>query len=292
MGGIPIVSEIFDGLRWLIDFFFNKSPRSVKILFFLLFLLFFGVLLNFALHLSGIHCDSGKIPVRTGIRHVGTNIAIMWETDPDRQIKGDSLSICDVHPDKCGEESQCYYLLENVNMTYRTCNVTNPAPNCLYYLSDGSCHNCTSAEKCVEENEFWIFCGTYYDICLTTPYSGGQSDTDFLTKCSNACSVPENYLWNMTTGRYDCIDLNICGDSATIELPAIDQKLDSIGYDYLYENQNYNDIGRIVSITCDDSLNPNISFFNFPIFQFKIWVLIIVIYVMFIFLTHLPIRRN
>ena len=284
---VAILTDIIEGIKFLINFFIDKSPKAVKILFFLLFLLFFGNLINFMLQMSGIHCDSDKEPQKISMLDFGTNVKLLRETNPDRYLSGNELTICEAHPSKCGEERSCYYYMYQLPTGgYGLCNETNSSANCEYYLNDGSCHNCTYGERCIQDNEFWIFCGTYYDVCLTDAYYGGQQVTDFLTKCIETCDVPLNYVWNMTTGTYHCLDLALCGNGVTPEQTAVDEILTKAGATHLYgDSLNDNDYRRAVSVKCNNNLNPRLTFFKLDIFDYKMWLVLIVLYVMFIFLT-------
>lgn len=291
--GIPIISEIQQFFQWILNFFINKSPRALKILFFLLFLLFFGIIISYFLHIVGVHCNSDKEPVKVSMLDISSNVDILWETDPGRLLKGNTLTICEVHPSKCGSERDCYYFMRQLpSGGWTLCNETNSSSECRYYLNDGSCHNCTYREICVLENQNWFFCGTYYDVCMGDAYFGGSQGTDFLTKCGSTCYVPENYVWNHTTGEYHCLDLDVCGDSAQMAVPAVDSKIEKAGGRLLYEDSEQRSFERIVGISCDTNLNPNLSFFGINIFSYKLWIFIIIIYIMFIFLTKLPIGQN
>lgn len=242
--------------------------------------------MNVMLQMTGIHCNSDKNPVKLSILDFSTNIELLWETDPSRFLKGDVLTICDVHPNKCGEERSCYYFMRELDSGgYGMCNETTPAPDCKYYLNDGVCHNCTDQEICIQENEFWIFCGTWYDICLDDAYYGGGQVTDFMTKCRTTCDVPKYYMWNQTSGKYHCLVPDKCGNSATQEISAIDEKLDRAGAELLYTDNDERGFTRVVGISCDANLNPKLTFFGINIFDYKIWVILFIIAVMFIFLN-------
>lgn len=288
--GFPIIDEVWAGIRWLIDFFMNKTPKVVQIMFFLLFLLFFGNLINFMLQIGGVHCYSDKTPAKVGVFEVGTNVKLLRETNPDRVFTGNNMTICEAHPSKCGEERTCYYYMyELPTGAYGLCNETNSSSNCKYYLNDGSCHNCTHKETCIQENAIWIFCGTYYDICTGNAYYGGQQITDYLTKCAVTCDVPKNYVWNYTTGVYECLNLTLCGTGVVPENTAVDEILDKAGAVHLYDEETP-EFSGLVKVSCNDYLNPRLTFFNVDVFNYKVWVVLLILYSMFMFLTL--IRKN
>ena len=287
--GIPIIQELWDGVRWLIDFFFNKIPRPLQFLIFLLFLLFFGVMISFMLHLSGIHCNSSKEVVKTDIFDVGTNIALIWE-DSQRTFTQETLTICEVHPERCGQESECYFHARQLdNGLYETCNQSVAQPDCKYYLKDGLCHNCTNKEICFQESMFWIFCGNWHDVCIDNAYSYDTTLFDTFTGCGSACFVPTHYMWNQTSGLYECIDSDYCGVSATkIQNPIIDEKLLRADAELVYTTtemkKNYK---NLIYLKCDNDYNPRLTFFGVDIFDYKIWLFFAVIYVLVMLMFQL-----
>lgn len=285
--GLPIVQEIFDGLRWIIDFFMNKVPKPIKFLIFLLSLLLFGTVLTFMLHLSGVHCTSDKEVVRVSIFKVATNFNIIWEST-DKVFTAQTLSICDAHPSKCGKENECYFYAQKLdNGLYSNCNLTNATSECLYYLNDGYCHNCTSEEICFQESMFWIFCGQWHDVCLDDAYpSEYSSEFDLYTGCGYSCYVPHNYLWNITTGQYECYNETYCGVNATkIANPVIDEKLKRANAKLIYPDiKNKNSYTKLIYLKCDEDFDPTITVFGLPIFNYKYWVLLIVIYILVVVL--------
>jgi len=281
--GIPIVSEIFDGIRWVIDFFINKVPTPMKFFIFLLFLLFFGSMISLTLHLTGIHCNSAKQVVKVDFTDIGTNIALIWE-DSKRTFVDETLTICDVHPDRCGQENECYFFARQLeNGLYTNCNLTNSSSDCKYYLKEGVCHNCNNQEICFQESMFWIFCGNWHDVCIDNALWVNESTlTSALTGCGSACLTPKHYVWNITTGQYHCYDSEYCGVNATIvQSPVIDEKLLRAGAERVYATtQQDRDYRSVVRIKCNNNFNPRLTFFGIDIFDYKIWLFLAVIWVL------------
>jgi len=290
--GIPIIGEIWDGIRWIIDFFINKTPTPIKVMIFLLFLLLFGVIISFFLHLTGIHCNSNLDVVKTSVIDVSTNLRVLFLTK-DGVLTGQTATICDAHPDMCGSENDCYYFarLQNGSGFYEECNVTSTDPNCQYLMKSGSCFDCTSKEICFNPvGAFLFFNGfcTWHDVCISDADYIDYSTVDYSISCSGKldCSVPRGYVWNITDGLYHCVDDNICGLNATESSPIIDEYLNNAGGELLYsDSSEVKDYTKAISIKCDNRLNPNLTFFGIPIFSYKIWLVLIVIYVMFMFLS-------
>lgn len=286
--GIPIIQEIFDGIRWLIDFFMNKIPRPLQILIFLLFLLVFGSLISFFLQIAGVHCNSSKEVVKVDTFDVGTNIAIIWE-DTDRVFSEQNLTICDAHPDKCGQEHDCYFYAEQLDSGYYTeCNTTNSSVDCGYYLREGNCHNCTDTEICFADTVIdflWLipFCGNWHDVCSDDAYpSDSNTITDLLTGCGSACYVPENYVWNFTTGVYECSNPTICGVNATAQAnPVVDQKLLRAGAERIYTTSSTDrSYTSMIRLKCNANFKPRLTFFGIDLLSYQLWLFMIVIYVL------------
>jgi hypothetical protein len=287
--GITIVQEIWDGIRFIINFFVEKVPTPIKFLIFLLFLLFFGATVSFILHLSGIHCNSAKEVVKTNWLDVGTNIALIWE-DSSRTFTEDNLSICDVHPEYCGNENECYFYAQQLdNGLYASCNLTNASSECKYYLKEGTCHNCTEQEICFQESMFWIFCGNWHSVCIDNAYSTETNFRDTLTGCGSACFVPQHYLWNISTGQYECADTDYCGAGATIEQdPIIDEKLKRANAERVYATKDsHKSYTSLVLLKCNNNFNPRLTFFGVDVFDYRFWLLMAVVWVMAMFLFKL-----
>jgi len=281
--GLPIVQEIFDGIRWLIDFFIDKVPRPMKILIFLLFLLLFGSIISLFLQLAGVHCNASKEVVKVSTFDIGTNLALVWETSKRTFIE-ENLTICDVHPERCGSEHECYFFARQLDTgNYEECNTTNTSTDCKYYLKEGTCHNCTDGEICFQDSIILWFCGNWHDVCLDNAYPSEHGTlTDSLTGCGSSCYVPDHYLWNQTTGQYECVDSQYCGVGATIEAdPIIDQKLKKAGAELIYKvSEGRQSYTRMIYIRCNNDYNPRLTFFGIDLLDYKLWLLMIVIYVL------------
>lgn len=285
--GLPVIQELWDGLRWLIDFFVNKLPKPILFLIFLLFLMVFGFLISWVLHLSGIHCNSASEVVKVDLFKLGTNANILWETK-DGVLRGQEVTICEAHPKKCGKEHDCYFFaLELDNGRWAECNITNSSANCIYLLKEGSCFNCTSKEICFEEAMWWIICGQWHDVCIDDAYAYHE-DYSMPFDCNwyTDCGIPKGYMWNSSTGKYNCIDQDICGANATYTNTILDDKLDRAGAKSFYTGEK-SSMEKAVYIKCDKNLNPDLTFFGFPIFDYKIWLVIMLIFVLFIFLNKI-----
>ena len=287
--GIPIIQEIWDGLRWIIDFFIDKVPKPLKVIIFLLFLLLFGSLVSFFMQLSGIHCNSSKDVVKVSTLDIGTNLAIGWETSKE-VFDSDNLTICEVHPEKCGNENDCYFYAKQLDTGfYEECNTTNSS-DCKYYLKNGACHNCTQPDKFFSQT-FYFFIPDSYHPCVSNAYPLDEFTAylRYFRGCGSSCYVPDHYLWNQSTGQYECADSQYCGATATLEAnPIIDQKLNKAGAELVYSiSEGSRSYMRMVYIKCNNNFNPRLTFFGLDLLDYKIWLFMIVIYVLVVILIQI-----
>ena len=294
-----ILSDIREVLQWLLDQFMDKVPRPVKIIIFLLFILLLGSLISLFLQMIGIHCSSQNIPQAIDPFKVATNFNIIFASKDI--IKGDNISVCDIHPEKCGSNPatsptklgwDCFYFAKPLaNGNYQPCNDTNYSSSCRYFYREGRCFNCTEAEICLDPNGgFWC---NRRNVCFgdARPLEDGLS-----LACKwrgvGSCDIPKGYVWNSTVGAFFCEDDTICGDNATDAATQVDFLLKRAGAVDLYDDKNTNSYKHIVGITCDSNLNPQLAFFGIPLFNFKIWVLLMVVVVMFLFLSKIRTVSN
>lgn len=292
--GLPIIDEIFSGIRWIIDFFFNKSPKAIQIMMFLLLLLLFVSIIPFFTHLIGIHCSSDLEAVKTSPLSVGNNLKLAF------MDKDDFINASVINPEELG--------------------LLGGFTDCAFYIcNDSGLLTQASASSCDNLTKFYIYRTTAFEwssctTCLGSKfYTGGfafnldfeqqggywcngdiesldRDDMNFYQRFScdseSRCMPPINYYWEVDTGRYECNNLAECGVNLTAEqiTPLADQILLDFGAERLYTDTEL-DYKKTVYIKCDSNLSPHITFFGIPVFDYKIWLVLIVLYVMFIFLT-------
>jgi len=293
--GFPIISEIWDGIRWFIDFVFNKFPKPLLYIIFLLSLIVFGSFISWTLQIAGIHCNSDKDAVKVTLDNSNTNFmeyisfnANLLFYEEDIILKGDNLSICQVHPQKCGRENDCYLYAKEIEFkNYEICNQTNSTPEigCNYLLLGAGCHDCITKTITLQNKFFALFTGDWYDVCVSDalPY-GRDNDSDIWSDCfGDACVVPKYYYFDMETGQYICTNLTICGTNSTYRNSRLDEMLETAGAELIYPPiSNNNDYRKAIQISCSNDYKPRLTFFGIDIFDYKIWVLLTIIYVMFL----------
>jgi len=277
--GIPIVSEIWDGIRWIINFFVDKVPTPLKFLIFLLFLLFFGTLISVMLHLTGIHCNSDKDVVKTEALDIKTNIIVWRETNNVLTEQGYKIS--EIHRWNKLAGVDCFYLLDDSSGEHEFCK-NSTDPNCEYYYRDSDCFNCTSVDAGYIWDEGSFLPTNVGDVCDGTAYKIEWDIFDRWIVCEKLCQIPEHYVYNSSTGTYTCIDLDYCGSNATLEsIPRMDDLLHDSNAELIYPiTQSDRDYRSVVRIKCNNNFNPRLTFFGIDIFDYKIWLFLAVIWVL------------
>lgn len=296
---VIILDQIQSALQWIITEFFAKLPTPLKLLLFLLFILLFGLVITIFLHMIGIHCTSSNEPVKMDMTDFTGNVNIIF-TKKDI-ITGDNVSFCDLHPEKCGEfigDSSnrffwdCLYFARFVDPYWQVCNMTDPYPDCRYYYREGRCFNCTETEICLDPDGCLpILDRDVKNVC----YGDVRSYNEPLSlSCRWAgvggCTIPYGYVFNWTNGFLFCENDDICGVNSTGAYTVVDTQLMQGGAELLYEDKDEKAYTRMVGISCNNNLDPQISFFSIPIFDYKIWVFLYVIGVMFLFLNKINVH--
>jgi len=280
--GLPILQELWDGVRWIIDFFVDKTPRPIQFLIFMLMLVVFTTLIPSFLHITGIHCNSDKEPMKLSPFNFFENIGYLYIDKDDLFNKSAYV------PDKSSVVSACVWAV---------CNVSGE-----YYYAGSGCVNSTIEYKLQSVGDYFgcVLCNKT-DIYVNM-VSGGYDHLTYIcegdavkipfedmnwwqqTFCSEDgdCMPPDHYYFDSTTGLYTCYDLDICGqnisnDSITYE---VDQRLAQHGATPLYKDIPEQDYRRFVEVRCDADLKPNLTFYGIPIFDYKIWLFITIIYVL------------
>jgi len=268
---IPILSDIIDGIKWMIDFFVDKVPKPLKVVFFLLLLLGFGTLIPFFLHMIGYHCNSDKVVYKAESLDFFANYGIYNEQSS--LVFGDNVSFEEAHP-KVDRENCVFYARNTAGyIDFCLINDTNTT-GCKYYYRWGDDFFCNRVNLCVDRNWFFVYdpCSNY---CYTDVF---PQENDYLSTAEADCYVPEGYKWSVTEGRYLCLNQTICDEGFSV----IDEKLDSIGATPLYKNDDESDKSytNIIKLKCNDDYNPSIRILGIPIFDYKFWILMLLASVM------------
>jgi hypothetical protein len=295
--GIPIVAEIWDGVRWIIDFFINKVPRPVKFLFFLLMLLLFGVILQFTFHLFGVHCDDDHEVVKVDSFDLTTNIQVIWVANSDPLPPNATQS--EVHPEFWSDRGfgLCSdYLVQTDEGCWEFCTNTSDA-NCKHYYRRPNCYDCTPLDimMCGVDTQLL---GDSRDrtVCASDVRERVPEWTIFesIFQCSRYCHIPDGYYFDYESSNYVCEDLDVCGiNVSNDDRPTrLKELLDDANAERMYTSDDKDAFNMLQFKCIANSYNPSLTVFGIPIFDYRTWLIIAVIFVMFIFLTKLPLRRN
>lgn len=299
--GLPIVQEIYDGLRWIIDFFWSKAPRPLQIIIFLLMLLLFSNVIIGMLHLIGLHCNQAKEPVTVSFFDVGTNVWVFYDTVIAKRFDTPNVSFSDMHPYLkftlgAFSENDCILFLTNKTGTLTFCDAMNDTTCKYYYREEPLREGLLFTNGCVICNYSNI--GNVYApqrvtnwlpvgyLCTDDAYPLNHSTGVFYSffNCNAQCKIPQHYKFDINTGDYDCIDLDYCGANRTQEPEYHFQELlNNADAKLLYTTKEQN----VIEVKCTADFNPRPTLLGLDIFDYKIWVLLLIIGGMVLFLTHL-----
>ena len=299
--GIPIVSEIWDGIRWLINSFVDNAPKPLKIILFLFMLVGLVALVPFFLHVTGFHCNTDGEVIQLSPLKVATNVRIGL-MDAGELINSSSY-IPDPSEHNFIPVFSCRKPVCLVNGTYYwDSSVYCDGQTIIYpYLTtlaewsrcsvcDGEV-NYTQVRGQIADDSFYLCHGDAYHI--------NESDMNWYQSWTcdegDRCFPPNHYYYEYDTGTYDCIDLNICGENQTIITSKGDDLLEEKGGEKLYETPSSGDYRSFIRLRCDKDVKPEITIYGglgkdkrgFPIFDYKIWLFIIIIFILFMFLGNI-----
>lgn len=296
---IPILSDIIDGIKWIIDFAFNKAPRPVQIGLFLLILLLFASIIPFMFHIFGIHCNSESNAVKTPTLGFITNLKLAFID------KDEGYNFTEYQPDTI---SLLPYDLGGESCVKPICHYSE---DIWYWQSSSNCDNKTIVYPFLTKNWNWQKCvvcngsenytiirgdttlaGEREYLCFGDAYRIPDRDMSWVQRAfcdpESRCIPPRNYYYEYDTGKYTCLNPEICGSNVTIgnQTYLIDEELKEADAERLYKD-DVKTYDKAFYFKCDKELNPQLTFFGIPFLDYKIWLIIMVIAVMFIFLTNI-----
>lgn len=304
--GIPVISEVFDGIRWIIDFFFHKAPRPLQIMMFLLMLLLFSNAIVGMLHLVGVHCNQDKQPVKTSFFDVATNLWIFYDTTIKAKFDQPTISYSEAHPyikysfGALGG-TNCVFILTNKTGEIQYCTEQNDT-TCKYYYREQPEGVGIINEGCVYCNYSdlgWIYDATVPivhkshigDICTADAYPKTNKSTSLWTSifnCNIDCKIPVHYKFSFDTGQYECVDLDYCGVNKTKSTEyEFNEKLKQSGAELIYTDSETISSTKVVGLICNADFNPRVALLGVDIFDYQIWLLLIIIAAMLYGLTIL-----
>lgn len=293
--GIPIIEDIFNGIKFVITFFMDKAPRPIKFMFFLLMLVGLVAMIPFMLHFFGFHCNTSSELIQLSPLKVTTNIRLAF-IGADEYINTSS------------------YVPENLNTFGFFSSDSCRKPVCYidgeyYYQSMDECDNQTIVYPYLTTLVTWSRCSicdgnvtstfirgaignsdTFY-LCHGDSYTINKSDRNWYQSLTcnedDRCFPPNYYYYEYDTGTYDCLDLDVCGINNTEIISVTDDLLKEADGKLLNKITNKNDYRKTITLKCDKNFSPQITFFGIPVFDYRIWLLFSVLFVMFMFLNNI-----
>lgn len=315
--GVPILDEIVSSFRWLIDFFMSKTPAPIKFVVFLLFLIVFSAFFSVILHFVGIHCDSEGNVQKTPMTSLFTNYNIMTAGNeefnssayfPEEKQAGINLDVIGTTT-----KADCLYevcMAENKTIEDKEF-LFYPNPDCVtepFYLFDrgggdffGANVGCSACDDYISSatigvRNIWDS-NTYNDYNFNFCYGDAYKIEDYNwwqdLHCRDwwSCNIPENYYWENETGLFTCLNDDVCGENVTENterITNVDFALLQAGATPFYEGQvSDRSYKKFVGVTCDTDYNPHLTIAGIKIFDYKIWLMIMVIYVLAMVLIYL-----
>lgn len=292
--GLPIVQEIFDGIRWIISEFLDKAPKPLKFLIFMLFLTGLASLIPFFMHIIGFHCNTDLDVVKTSTFKFSSNIKLAFVGEDDvinsSSYNPEPLTIIGLAVESC-KRTICFHNGD------------------AYYAIESECDNETTLYPfALDSSDYgWVRCadcelgyfnetfirGTFgasetKNLCFGDAYA---TDMNWLQEqlCDpeDRCLPPENYYYEYDTGTYDCDNLDVCGLNNSVITSEVDTLLlNADGYKF-YDDPDPKNYKNMAMLKCDTSLRPNLTFFGIPVFDYRLWLMIAIISTMFVFLRNI-----
>lgn len=268
-------------------------------MFFLIMLLLFGAMIPFMLHLFGVHCNYDGEIVKTSPLALTSNLRIAFIDADEVYNKSsylpESLSVAGVPVESCRKpvcydnETDAYYFESSSVCDNKT--IIYP-----YLTTQASWSRCITCDGDINGTHIVGYEGTAFTdvyLCFGDAHRIPEDEMNWYQSWScdpdSRCIPPEHYYYEYDTGTYDCEDLDICGVNVTNDsiVPVIDEELKSVGAELMYPNQEFKDYRSAILFKCDKSLKPQITLYGLPVFNYKVWLLIMVISILVTVMTRL-----
>lgn len=277
--GIPVIQEIFDGIRWGIDFFLNKAPKPLLYIIFLALILLFGSMIPFMLHIFGVHCDSNAEVLKTSPLMITKNFKIAI-IDADELYNSSSYVPDEPNFATSCRKPSCFVDGEYYWESESECdNQTIIYPFLTTRLLSSRCSICQGGVNSTLIRGTGGNSQSFY-LCFGDAYPIPKEDMNWYqswTCDEDRCSPPVNYYYEYDTGTYDCSNLDVCGLNATETTYQIDEELASAGAELMYPFENRKDYRTFMYFKCDKQLKPQLTLYGIPLFDYKIWLILTVI---------------
>lgn len=259
-------------------------------------LIFLVSVIPFFLHLFGFHCDSNKQVQTTNALDFVENLKIAFQ-DPKETFNSSKYT-----PYKMAGIQDCTVYVRQVNGNlYYTCNDGNTS-GCAYALlyvpkvfSDvPACVNATNYSNIAISNSAGTMSQSADPYVFSDAFRIADADLNWFRQvfsCNSDCIPPEHYYWNHLDNTFTCQDTSVCGINNTKITYKIDVELKSADGKRLYSDvQKDKDYKSAVKISCNGDFQPNITVFKIPVFDYKLWLLLMVVGLLFFFLNKINVH--
>ncbi len=230
-----IISTIVNGIRSLISWFLQVTPKPLLFLLFLMFILLLGsFIVPLMINGMGYHCDTSSVVWKISGLQLFTNFDIMrHKPELDANYMGIPF-ICDGGSGKDGKVM-------------------------------GLCTNC-SRETNATLNTYAFCLGDGYRL-PEYPYWSQKLECEWLR-----CAPPEDYFYNYTEDKFQCAEawcINATMDDYNQRIYSVD------GATPVYRDTsgNYSSL-NLIYFKCkeNDPTNIRLTFFGLDVFDYKTWI--------------------
>jgi len=287
MAFLDFLTGITNGIKTFID----NTPKPVKFIFFLIFILLLGGLINSSLNVFGVYCDSNDNPVKVSL---ASGVALIGKVPDYELLNSNQVKLNKVFLTSEDKHTDCSVLLTEGTVTFEdetTTDIKDIEGGVWVY--DGA--YCTDCEEVRIKNS---------DVGLLSNVNAGDlasgvcwGDVDRKINYSNwwkksvcgsgECEPPINYKYSSDLNRYICVDDSCLSQTGQGQNSGAkwDEELKKKGAERFYPEGITNELSDInaVGFVCED-LKPKLTFFGIEVFNYRYWILIMVISVMMYFL--------
>ena len=285
------LTDIISTFTDIISTFLSTLPRPLQLIIFLLLILLIGNIVQFALNVFGIFCDSGNNPVSVGFNVIESTSLMfrstnMFRGQEDDFTKLEKLVSCSNYYENytfladegslLGFKVPYSEILDWLGVDYSIDKDIAPAR---WFYNPSPCVKCDVTFIRLNGGDVEEVCeGDAYPIINKSFFQKVQCD---LT-AADICELPDNYFYSYLSNTYVC-SISDCDIAAKDQW---DKILRDSGAEYMYAGgvdgsiAAFNDYTRAVGVKCEE-LKPKIAFFGIVIFDYKIWMLIGILGVLF-----------
>lgn len=277
--------DVFGAIQRAISWLLTTAPKPLLYLLFLLFLVAFSALFGFILNTTGNFCDTAGNEYQTGALQFSTNFQLISNMPSEEELDSETL---DADAYTKGTIIECSYLYNNETWVYYTRgNKTEKELPTNYYFKDDGCIICEQSVYAYTTNTLIGGRSTRINICLDQKiYPKSYEQMSFLEKrtCGESlgrCAIPEGYYYDAENDIFVC-DSDLCrsedGETNTVgELwnLKLKEKGATMKTPSVYGDRDYR---NAVRIECEEGdLTPKLRFFGINIFDYKLWLLLMVL---------------